>query len=273
MIDYSKFSTDIYKVEVIKHRILLVTLNRPKALNSIPQAYHKKMSELWELMEQDGSLVAGIITGTGRVFSAGADLKDWHSKKAAGDNDSQEPRSFMGLSNRMSKKPVIAALNGSSYGGGTETVVNCDLAVAVRSATLSLPEVRRGVTAMAGALPRIGRQLGLKRANELALIGEPISAETALNWGLINRVVETQQEVLPAAIEMADKIALGSPEAIQASLISIRRGVDETRFSSTEATKHGMEQEHRQVMSMDNVLEGLAAFKEKREPKWKPSKL
>lgn len=268
------FTCELFKVEIVEGRILLVTITRPKALNSIPVKYGSTFIKLWEAYEEDENLICAVLTGEGKVFCAGADLKDWLATVSSGDGKKPKLEAgFLGISDRSTRKPIIAALNGSSYGGGTETVVNCDLAVAVKTATLSLPEVRRGVTALAGALPRIGRQLGLKRANELALVGEPITAHQALEWGLLNKVVDKVEDVVPAALEYARKIALGSPEAISGSLISIRRGFEDTKLSVSEASKLGSQLELKEAQEMDNIGEGLVAFKEKRAPKWSPAKL
>lgn len=253
---------------------MVVTLNRPKFLNSIPSQYHKKLDDLWTAFENESQLRVAIITGKGKVFCAGADLLEW--KAAASGKDTRTPMAaagFLGLSNRNNRKPIIAALNGSSYGGGTEALINCDLAVACRRATISLPETRRGVLALAGALPRIGRTLGPKRAAELALVAEPIKAQTALEWGLINTVVSEPEEVMPAAIKLAKRIILGSPETIQASLIGIRRGYDDTKMSLAEATEVGAKDEAAAALQMENVHEGLLAFASKRAPVWKPANL
>jgi enoyl-CoA hydratase/carnithine racemase len=274
MIDYRQFSEDIYKVEVLEDRILVVTLDRPKALNSIPTAYHAKLDALWTRFEEDPSLRVAIITGKGKVFCAGADLKEWLQSASNPNRQTlTDNGGFLGISNRETKKPIIAALNGSSYGGGTEALINCDLAVAVASASISLPETRRGVLALAGALPRSGRHLGLKRAAELALVSEPISARTAYDWGLLNRVVDNSNDLMTVALDLARKIALGSPEAIQASLRGIRRGYSETRHSLVEATGIGAHDEGKKLQQMDNIKEGLLAFTQKRNPEWNPAKL
>lgn len=271
---FASHSTPVYTVQIIDGTILLVTLNRPKFLNSIASEYHAKLDQLWSQFEAEPRLRVAIITGKGKVFCAGADLIEWKAILAGTTERTPMPDSgFLGLSNRFNKKPIIAALNGSSYGGGTEALVNCDLAVACRRASISLPETRRGVIAIAGALPRIGRALGPKRAAELALVAEPISAETACKWGLLNQVVDLPEDVLPAAVSLAKRIVKGSPESIQASLLGIRRGYDETQKSLVESTREGIAKEGAQVMTMANVQEGLAAFASKRAPAWKPANL
>lgn len=164
---------------------------------------------------------------------------------------------FLGISNRSSKKPIIAALNGPSYGGGTETLLNCDLVVALRSATISLPEVRKGVVALAGALPRLGRSLSLQQANELALVAEPVTAARAEQWGIVNRVVDTLEELQEVSLGLAKSIALGAPEAIYVSHRGIRKGYEDTRLSLYEATRSNVENEAMVLFESDNYLEGM----------------
>jgi enoyl-CoA hydratase/carnithine racemase len=175
---------------------------------------------------------------------------------------------FLGISNRSNAKPIIAALNGPSYGGGTETLVNCDLVVALRSATISLPEVRRGVAAVAGALPRLGRNVTLQRANQLALVGEPISATTAEQWGLINALADSVEELDAMALKFAAAIIEGCPESIFVSQRGVRKGYEQTALSLKEATDELAANEMVQLQKSDNYIEGLTAFTEKRKPKW-----
>lgn len=182
----------------------------------------------------------------------------WLEKAASGDVISASMEAgFLGISNRSNKKPIIAALNGPSYGGGTETLLNCDLVVALRSATICLPEARRGVTALAGALPRIGRTLSLQQANELALVAEPISAAKAEQWGIVNRIADTPEAVQAEALKLAKLITLGSPEAVFVSQRGIRKGYEDTKLSLSEATESLALNENEQVLvPSDNYVEG-----------------
>ncbi|KAJ9635918.1 hypothetical protein H2199_008272 [Coniosporium tulheliwenetii] len=123
------------------------------------------------------------------------------------------PSGFGALSRRSGLKPVIAAVNGLAYGGGCEIIINCDMVLASPSATFALPEVKRGVVALAGALPRLIRTVGRPRAMEMALTGRTVSAKEAESWGLINRVVE-EGGVVEAAVEMAKSVAENSPDAV-----------------------------------------------------------
>ena len=175
---------------------------------------------------------------------------------------------ILGISNRSNAKPIIAALNGSSDGGGTETIVNCDLVVAVRSATISLPEVHRGVAAVAGALPRLGRNVTIQRANQLALMGEPISAATAEQWGLVNALADSVEDLDALALKFAASIIKGCPESVFVSQRGVRKGYEQTTLSLNEATDELAANEMAHLQKSDNYIEGLTAFTEKRQPKW-----
>lgn len=135
------------------------------------------------------------------------------------------PSGFGAISRRTGRKPIIAAVNGICFGGGTELIVNCDLIVAAKKALFSLPEVKRGVVAFAGALPRIIRTIGKPRAMEMALTGRTVSAEEAERWGLVNKVVgDRDGEVVEAAVEYAKMIADNSPDAVIVSREGVKMG-------------------------------------------------
>lgn len=188
-------------------------------------------------------------------------MKEWLLNAASQENPESTSlpiteAGFIGISNRSNKKPIIAALNGPSYGGGTEALLNCDLVVALRSATISLPEVRRGVTALAGALPRIGRSLSLQQANELALVADPVSSSRAEQWGIVNRIADTVEEVQEEALKLAKSITKGAPEAIFVSQRGIRKGYEDTSKSLKEATEELVKNENQILAASENYVEG-----------------
>lgn len=180
---------------------------------------------------------------------------------------------FGALSRRSGLKPVIAAVNGLAYGGGSEIIINCDIVLAAEKATFGLPEVKRGVVALAGALPRLVRTIGRPRAMEMALTGRVISAEEADKWGLINRIVKDTEEggVVGQAIEMAKQIAANSPDATIVSREGVKMGWESV--GAEEGTRVWQELWYSRLMKGDNMREGVRAFVEKRKPNWTPSKL
>lgn len=177
---------------------------------------------------------------------------------------------FGGLSRRGGKKPVIAAVNGIAFGGGMEIVINTDIVIASEAATFALPEVKRGVVALAGALPRLVRTVGKQRAMEMALTGRTLSAQEAASWGLINKVVPAG-ELLQEAISVAEAIAENSPDAVIVSREGVKMGWD--GVGAEEATRVWAEQWYPRMDMGENMREGVRAFVEKRKPKWVPSKL
>ncbi|KAI1825929.1 enoyl-hydratase [Xylaria intraflava] len=269
--------------------ILLVTLNRPKQLNAIPRAQHVALDKLWNWYDEEPSLRCAVITGTGRAFCAGQDLKEWDSINTAAPPSSpgthiaegRPQRSapspatpaggFGGLSNRGGSKPVIAAVNGICFGGGMEIAINCDMVIAAEKATFSLPEVTIGVIALAGALPRLVRSVGRQRAAEMALSGKRYSAAEMLSWGLVNEVVPDGGDVLAAALKWAARIAGNSPDAVIASREGLSLGWE--GFGPQQATdiiKKGL---YARIEKGENMVEGVKSFVEGRKPVWKDSKL
>ena len=182
------------------------------------------------------------------------------------------PSGFGAISRRSGRKPIIAAVNGIAYGGGTELIVNCDLVVAAQKATFALPEVKRGVVAMAGALPRIIRTIGRQRAMEMALTGRVVPAQEAKEWGLVNKVVgDAEGEVVEAAVEYAKMIAENSPDAVIVSREGIKMGWE--GIGAEDATRVANDAWYPRLLAGDNIKEGVRAFVEKRKPRWKAAKL
>ncbi|KAK3114118.1 hypothetical protein LTR53_007903 [Teratosphaeriaceae sp. CCFEE 6253] len=258
--------------------VLLVRLNRPKDLNCINIEGHAELHQIWQWMDAEPELNVGVITGTGRAFSAGADLKgattrsEWNNRNDAGVKREMVPPGFGGISRRSGLKPIIAAVNGLAIGGGMELVVNCDLVVASSKATFALPEVKRGVVAFAGALPRIVRTIGKQRAMEMALTGRTVSAQEAKDWGLVNRIVgDGEGEVVDAAVEYAKMIAENSPDAVIVSREGIKMGWE--GMGAEDATRLANETWFPRLQAGENIKEGVRAFVEKRKPRWKAAKL
>ncbi|KAI1102471.1 enoyl-CoA hydratase/isomerase [Jackrogersella minutella] len=248
-------------------------MDRPKSLNAISRTAQWEMDSVWKWFDPEPLLSVAIITGTGRAFSAGADLKEWNDSMS---NDADRRHrmgnspAFKPLSRRHGKKPVIAAVNGLAMGAGCEFVVNCDLVIATEDAYFGLPEIKRGIAAIGGALPRLIRIIGLQRASEFALTGRNATAQDMYQWGIVNKVVPKEQ-LLYEAIKYAEMIARNSPDAIICTRAGLRQGWETA--SVERAVELTLETEFEDLLRGDNTLEGLTAFTEKREPKWRASKL
>ncbi|MBD0322955.1 MAG: enoyl-CoA hydratase/isomerase family protein, partial [Aldersonia sp.] len=196
--------------------VLVITINRPEARNAINAAVSSAVGTALEDAEHDAAIRAVVLTGAGdKSFSAGADLK----AISRGENiyaPGNEAWGFAGFVRHPISKPTIAAVNGTALGGGTELALAADLVVAAESATFGLPEVKRGLMAAAGGVFRLPAQIPQRLAMEMILTGDPISAATAREYGLINRVVP-DGTVVDAAIELAERIAANAPLSVQAS--------------------------------------------------------
>ncbi|KAI9902332.1 hypothetical protein N3K66_001684 [Trichothecium roseum] len=174
---------------------------------------------------------------------------------------------FAGMTNRTGKKPIIVACNGHAHGGGFEVVLNADVIFASPNATFRLPEVLRGVSALAGGLTRAMRLFGNHRTMDLALSGRPLGVEEAVQWGLVKEIVP-QDKLLERTLDYASHIASLSPDSVIMSRLGAREAW-ETGVSR--ATVRGQELWAEGMLKSKNAREGLAAYKEKRDPKWFPS--
>ncbi|KAI9893248.1 MAG: hypothetical protein M1814_000376 [Vezdaea aestivalis] len=247
-------------------QILVITLSRPKSLNSVPHAGHWDLHRLYTWYDSEPTLRCAILTGAGRVFSAGADLKEWLALSRSGERHSLPPSGFGGLSRRTGLKPVICAVNGLCLGGAFEMVLNADLVIAIESATFGLPEVKRGVAAIAGALPRLPRVVGRQRAMEMALTGRMVPAMEMKEWGVVNVVVPEGNDLLARAIALAEEISGNSPDGIVVSKAGIEKGW--SRGGVEEGSNVLLAELGEWLESGENIKEGLKAFIEKRAPVW-----
>ena len=254
----------------VRAGVAIITLNRPEALNAINAAVSTAVGEGVERAGGDPDVRVVVITGNGRAFCAGADLKELAQRRAIS-ADGHPEWGFAGLTQHWIDKPVIAAVNGYAMGGGTELALACDLVIAADTATFGLPEVKRGLLAAAGGVVRLQRQIPLKRALELALTGDGIDAQMAESWGLVNKVVPADA-VLDAALELAGRIAANAPLSLQETKKMVYRtatGVsDRNREWAGEDPWQVNDDSMGVVFSSQDALEGARAFSEKRAPKW-----
>ncbi|KFZ09991.1 hypothetical protein V501_05377 [Pseudogymnoascus sp. VKM F-4519 (FW-2642)] len=255
--------------------ILLVTLNRPLAMNALPFQAHWDLSELWSWFDDSPTLLVAILTGAGSAFCAGQDLKEVQANRLQPPSQpylkGRPPSGFGGMSQRKGRKPIIAAVNGVAFGGGFEMCLNCDIVIASPHAQFALPEARRGLYASAGGLPRLVHGAGIQIASEIALTGRSISAEEGIRWLFVNRISKSHETLLEEAITLGREIARLSPDAVIATRGGLRDAHEMAGLEETWArTKERYE---KKLYGAPNMLEGLAAFMGKREPKWVVSNL
>ncbi len=244
----------------IKDRILIITLNRPEAMNAINKALSVQLASALDELDTNDSLSVGILTGAGRGFSAGMDLKEFVDSGLPTADD----RGFGGITERGSKKPLIAAVEGFALAGGLEVALSADLIVAAKGAKFGIPEVGVGLFAAAGALLRLPRVLPYSQAMKMALTGKPILAEQAYEFGLVAELTE-KGEALNQAIELANTIAKNAPLGLAASKEIIRemQGRTESEFWQYQQAQVD------KVFNSEDGVEGATAFAEKRAPNWR----
>ncbi|MEV5384454.1 crotonase/enoyl-CoA hydratase family protein [Streptomyces sp. NPDC052721] len=245
--------------------IAVVTLNRPRVLNAVNTALSHAVGTALEEIARNPAIRVGVITGAGRAFCAGADLRELaagHSIDAPGHPE----WGFAGIARHFIDKPLIAAVNGFALGGGTEIALACDLVVIDETAALGLPEVKRGLFAAAGGVLRLPHQLPVKIAMEVALTGEPIAARQAEAFGLVNRVAPVGRS-LEVAMEMARAIDANAPLAVRATKRLIHHSAALTSVWEPAAWERN-DAEMRAVFESRDAAEGTRAFTEKRSPSW-----
>lgn len=253
-------------VLVAQHELVRVlTLHRPAALNAVDDDLATALGDAVAGAEADPGTRALVLTGAGRAFCAGMDLKAFARGESAMSRTRPE-RGFAGLVGHLVTKPVIAAVNGPAIGLGAELVLAADLAVIDPGARLALPEVTRGLLASAGGVMRLAQQVPLKVALEKLLTGAPLSAEEAAAWGLVN-AVSAPGAALEEAIDLGSRIAANAPLAVRATKQLVHETVHEDSWGRP-AWQRIHEAQHR-VFSSHDAAEGAAAFAEKRDPVWR----
>ena len=241
--------------------IMTVTLNRPDRLNALHPPANVELGEVFDDFAADDDMWVAIITGAGRGFSAGNDLR----YQAEGGKRLPMPRGFAGLTSRFDLlKPVIAAVNGVSMGGGFEIALACDLIIASEKALFALPEPKVGLAALAGGLNRLPRQIGSKRALGMILTGRHVGAEEGKELGFVNAVVPHEQ-LMEEARDWANQICQCAPLSIRASKDVVYRSL------STASLEESIRASYESVKAMaksEDFIEGPKAFAEKRPPNW-----
>ena len=244
-----------------KEAIAIVTLNRPKVLNALNTETLNELHEIFTQLDSDTGVRVIIITGSGKAFIAGADISEMNTYSP------EEARAFSQLGHKTmdaiqnTGKPVIAAINGFTLGGGLELALSCDILIASEKAVLGLPEVNLGLIQGFGGTQRLPRLIGKARAKELIFTGEALKAQKACEIGLVNRVVP-QEELLPEAEKVAQLISAKGPVALTLAKRAIESGYD---VPLSEGCKKEIDAFVESFSSQDRD-EGIKAFLEKRKP-------
>ena len=246
--------------------VLEVTINRPDVMNALHPPSHAEFDEVWNEFSQNEDLWVGIVTGAGdRAFSAGNDLK---YQASGGDRSMGMPSTgFAGLTSRFDlNKPIIAAVNGVSMGGGFEIALACDLIIASDNARFALPEPKVGLAALAGGMQRLPRQIGMKNAMGMMLTGRHVGAEEAKELGIVNEVVP-QADLMDTARKWAKDIEACSPMSIRATKQVAYQSLDEADLEKS--MQNGNYSAVGELLNSEDFVEGPVAFAEKRAPEWK----
>jgi len=244
------------------HGVAVVTINRPEKRNALDMEHYEGLSRAFERVRDDDSIRCAIVTGAGdKAFCAGADLGSWVGREAKLGELWHTQRTMLLNRGLEVWKPIIAAVNGHCVGGGVTLLLACDLRLAVPHVDFSLPEGRRGIVAANGGTQRLLRQLPHAVAMRMLLLGDPLDAEQARRWGLINEVVPAD-ELMTTAHKWAERLAAHAPLAMQASKELALRSRDLDLGSGLR-----MEQLVNSLLSRsEDVTEGRAAFRDRREP-------
>lgn len=236
-------------------RVLVITMNRPEAKNAINGDLANGLFAAVGELNEDSGLTAGVLTGAGGAFCSGMDLKAF----AKGEDIGPIQQFFAA----GAEKPLIGAIEGFALAGGLEIALSCDLLVAAEGAKLGIPEVKVGLFAAGMGLMRLPARVGYGKAMEMAVTGDPITAEEGHAFGLISRLAEPGTAV-DVAIELAERIAKNAPLGVAASKKVIRatQGNTEDEMMAIQAEMYIP------VFTSNDAKEGPAAFAEKREPNW-----
>ena len=254
----------------VTDRVATITLNRPESLNAINGAVGRGVMEGLQRIEDDDEIRAGILTGAGRAFCAGADLKE---RARSGSGGGAAGSSVSGFLNQVpgnafatfrSTKPLIAAINGHCLAGGLELALICDVRIATPASSFGLPEIVRGFFPGAGGPQKLPRAIPQALAMEMLLTGDPIDAEAALRGGLISRVVPGD-ELMATAGQIAGRIAGHAPLAVKAvkELAYAAQDIPLDRAMCFGSALRWI------IGETDDAKEGPRAFAEKRDPEYR----
>lgn len=243
-------------------KVGLVTLNRPQARNALNGQLLRELMDALQAFDGDDKVGAMVVAGGEKAFAAGADIKEMADKSVSEMMESDFTSSFARI--MTIRKPVIAAVSGWALGGGMEIALSCDMIIASETAKFGQPEITIGVIPGAGATQRLTRAMGKAVAMEMILNNRMLSAVEALEFGLVNRVVEIEA-YLDEAVKLAGEIAARAPLAVQAA----KRMINQAFERSLSDGLSGERQEFYNLFATEDQKEGMKAFIEKRPPQWK----
>jgi len=244
--------------------VVTLTLNRPDKLNALSEELLRELFARVDELERDASVRCAILTGAGeKAFAAGADIGGFSELMPAQAKHFADLGHALGQAIEAAHYPVLAAVNGFALGGGCELALCCDFIYASDKARFGQPEVNLGVIPGFGGTQRLPRRVGLARAREMCMTGDPIGAEEALRIGLVNAVVP-HAELLPRVREVARKIASKAPLAIAAAKRVLARGADVPLSTANELEATAFSA----LFGSADQREGTRAFLEKRSAKF-----
>jgi len=239
----------------------LITLNRPQAMNALNNQLMNEMMDALDAFDKDENIGAMVITGNEKAFAAGADIKEMADKSPQEMEDEKRVSVFGRI---MSiEKPVIAAVSGWALGGGCELALSCDMIVASDTSKFGLPEVTIGVIPGAGGTQRLTHAVGKTIAMEMILNNRTLSAQEALGFGMVNRVVPVS-DYLDEALKLADEIASRAPLAVRAAKKMVNASYE---LPLTDGLSEERQTFYKLFDTADQK-EGMQAFIEKRKPNW-----
>lgn len=243
--------------------VAVLTLNRPKALNALSDGLMSALFQRLQEVDADAALKAAVVTGQGKAFAAGADIKEMNSRSNYSDTRKDNMLAHWSAITGI-RKPIIAAVGGFALGGGCELAMSCDIIIASEAAKFGQPEIKLGTIPGVCGTQRLIRAVGKSKAMELILTGEMLTAEEAEKAGLVARVVPTGSEV-EEAIKIAEKIASFSVPAVQLAKECVNASQELTLAEGLRFERHLFHA----TWGLEDRREGFQAFIEKRAAKWK----
>eukprot|EP00931_Biecheleriopsis_adriatica_P075874 TRINITY_DN49646_c0_g1_i1.p1 TRINITY_DN49646_c0_g1~~TRINITY_DN49646_c0_g1_i1.p1 ORF type:complete len:313 (+),score=75.70 TRINITY_DN49646_c0_g1_i1:59-940(+) len=260
---FASEAEDLVLMERRDSGVAVLTLNRPKALNALSDGLMRALSEKLQEVDSDSSLKAAVVTGTGKAFAAGADIKEMNSRGSYADvrNDNMLAHWSAVSSTR---KPIVAAVSGFALGGGCELAMSCDIIIASEDAKFGQPEIKLGTIPGVGGTQRLIRAVGKTKAMEWVLTGDMISAEQAERAGLVSRVVPSGT-ALEEAVKVAEKIASFSSPVAQLAKECVNVAEESTLAEGMRFERHLFHA----TWGLEDRREGFQAFIEKRKASFK----